>query len=195
MKGNKPSHILVMMALSIFMQFIGPASGQANTPCSSSMIRTFTPCMNYVTGSSYNTSSSPTTECCNSLGTIISDSIDCACLIITANVPLPTTFGVVNRALVVSLPGFCNSPGVPVLCKAASGSPLPSPGPVLFAPPPPSDISPGGPQAAQEIASLAPAASPSKTSSVKIRTVMSPFDSSPSCTISYTPTLMSFMDY
>ncbi|KAE8730675.1 hypothetical protein F3Y22_tig00002919pilonHSYRG00344 [Hibiscus syriacus] len=52
------------------------------------MISTFTPCLNFITGSSGNGSSSPTQGCCSSLKSIMSSSMDCACLIFTANIPL-----------------------------------------------------------------------------------------------------------
>ncbi|KAL0435711.1 UNVERIFIED_CONTAM: hypothetical protein Sradi_0279000 [Sesamum radiatum] len=95
------------------------------------MITTFTPCLNYVTGSS-GRGSSPTEDCCNSLKSLMNDGMDCACLIVTGNVPLSIPF--INRNLAISLPRLCQT-SVPVQCKA-SGDPLPPPGPVVLGPTP-----------------------------------------------------------
>ncbi|XP_009783797.2 uncharacterized protein LOC107830959 [Nicotiana tabacum] len=120
---------VVLLTLLIFSAF-KVLNGQINTACTSSIFRTFTPCFNYLTGSSGN-GSSPTEDCCNSLKSSMSDSIDCVCLIVTGNVPVSIPF---IRTLALSLPQACNN-GVPVQCSA-SGVPLPPPGPALFAPPP-----------------------------------------------------------
>ncbi|PKI34464.1 hypothetical protein CRG98_045145 [Punica granatum] len=101
------------------------------------MITSFTPCFNFITGSSGN-SNSPTEDCCDSFRSLMRTSVECTCLVITANVPIPLP---INRTLAISLPRACNNGGVPMQCKA-SGSPLPPPGPVLFAPPPPSLAAP-----------------------------------------------------
>ncbi|KAL2510701.1 Bifunctional inhibitor/lipid-transfer protein/seed storage 2S albumin superfamily protein [Abeliophyllum distichum] len=93
------------------------------------MVSSFTPCFNYLTGSSGN-GSSPTAECCNSLKNLMSDSMDCTCLIVTGNVPVSIPF--ISRALAISLPQMCKN-SVPLQCNA-TGITLPSPGPALFAP-------------------------------------------------------------
>ncbi|XWS36323.1 hypothetical protein CRYUN_Cryun20dG0075300 [Craigia yunnanensis] len=105
--------------------------GQISTACTASMISSFTPCLNFITGSTGN-GSSPNQGCCDSLKSLMSSSMDCACLIITANVPFQLP---INRILALSLPRACNIGGVPVQCKA-SGTPLPAPGPVPFLLPP-----------------------------------------------------------
>ncbi|KFK37566.1 hypothetical protein AALP_AA4G273400 [Arabis alpina] len=128
-----------------------------STPCTSSMISSFTPCLNFITGSSGG-SITPTAGCCDSLKSLTNTGMDCACLILTANVPLPTGF--INRTLSLGLPRACKMGGVPVQCQAA-GSPLPAPGPVpfLLAPPPPiSAFSPGASKA--EATTPAPAPAP-----------------------------------
>ncbi|KAE8686150.1 Bifunctional inhibitor/lipid-transfer protein/seed storage 2S albumin superfamily protein, putative isoform 1 [Hibiscus syriacus] len=68
-------------------------------------------------------SSSPTQGCCGSLKLLMGSSMDCACLIFTASVPIQLP---INRTLALSLPRACNMGGVPVQCKA-SGTPLPAP--------------------------------------------------------------------
>ncbi|CAK9155299.1 unnamed protein product [Ilex paraguariensis] len=94
------------------------------------MITSFTPCLNYITGStSGNRVAAPTSDCCNSLRSLMSTSMDCTCLIVTGNVPVSLPF---NANLAISLPQACSG-SVPLQCKA-SGVPLPAPGPVLFGP-------------------------------------------------------------
>ncbi|KAE8665434.1 putative mitochondrial ribosomal protein L24 [Hibiscus syriacus] len=53
----------------------------------------------------------------------MSGSMDCACLIFTASVPIQLP---INRTLAISLPQACNMDSVPVQCKAY-GTPLPAP--------------------------------------------------------------------
>ncbi|CAI9781183.1 unnamed protein product [Fraxinus pennsylvanica] len=93
------------------------------------MVSSFTPCFSYLTGSS-GTGSSPTAECCNSLKNLMSDSMDCTCLVVTGNVPVSIPF--ISRPLAISLPQMCKS-SVPLQCKA-TGIALPPSGPALFAP-------------------------------------------------------------
>ncbi|XP_015087166.2 SH3 domain-containing protein C23A1.17-like [Solanum pennellii] len=130
LKVSKSVHDIILLTLVLSFSTFKVVNCQINTACTSSIISTFTPCLNYLTGSSGN-GSSPTEDCCNSLKSSMSDSIDCICLIVTGNVPVSIPF---IRTLALSLPKACNS-GVPVQCSA-SGVPLPSPGPALFAPPP-----------------------------------------------------------
>ncbi|KAI3460899.1 hypothetical protein Pfo_017562 [Paulownia fortunei] len=121
------SATLAILLISIVFR----AKAQISTPCTSSMISSFTPCLNYVTGSS-GTGSPPTEDCCNSLKSLMTDNMDCVCLIVTGNVPVSIPF--INANLAITLPRVCKS-SVPLQCKA-SGVPLPPPGPVLFGPTP-----------------------------------------------------------
>lgn len=102
--------------ISFFMIILlitsSPASSQISTPCTNTLLSSFTPCLNYLTGST-NGGGSPTSDCCDSLGSLISSSAECACMIITGNVPIP-----INRALAISLPKICNSKSVPLQCKS-----------------------------------------------------------------------------
>ncbi|CAM9000414.1 unnamed protein product [Rhodiola kirilowii] len=116
---------------AVILVFISGVSvqGQITTPCTSSMVSSFTPCFNFITGSS-STGVSPSADCCNALKELTSTNRDCACLLINAGVPVSLP---INRTLAISLPRACNMPGVPIQCKA-TGSPLPSPGPASFGP-------------------------------------------------------------
>ncbi|XP_051141549.1 non-specific lipid transfer protein GPI-anchored 16-like [Andrographis paniculata] len=118
-----------MLGILTVLSTIVATDSQISTSCTSSMVATFTPCLNYVTGSGVR-GSSPTQDCCNSLKSLMSDGVDCGCLIVTGNVPLSIPY--VNRNLAISLPRMCRT-SVPIQCKA-SGDPLPAPGPALFGP-------------------------------------------------------------
>ncbi|KAJ0982526.1 hypothetical protein J5N97_010781 [Dioscorea zingiberensis] len=128
MEMSKYCSSLAMTLLLTILFLIGsPASAQITTACTNSMLSTFTPCLNFLTGST-NGGGSPTADCCDALGSLISSSADCACLIVTGNVPIP-----INRSLAITLPKVCNSKSVPLQCKATS-TPLPGPGPVAYSP-------------------------------------------------------------
>ncbi|XP_010545094.1 PREDICTED: non-specific lipid transfer protein GPI-anchored 2 [Tarenaya hassleriana] len=146
----------IVRAVAIITIAVAMSSGQQiRTPCTASMITTFTPCLNFVTGSSGG-ASTPTAGCCESFKALMGSGMDCACLILTANVPIPLFL---NRTLSLGLPRACNLPGLPLQCQAA-GTPLPAPGPVplLLSPPPPapSSLGPGGSKATATTPAPAP---------------------------------------
>ncbi|CAO2838453.1 unnamed protein product [Amaranthus hypochondriacus] len=117
--------------LACLMLLVLGANAQVPTsPCTTSMITTFTPCINYLTNSS-GSGTSPTSDCCNSLRSLMTNGTNCLCQIVTGGVPFRIP---INRTLAISLPRACNQPGVPVQCKAAQGAPVPAPGPVAFGP-------------------------------------------------------------
>lgn len=100
-------------ALAVLLIAAAPASGQVATSCTSMLITTFTPCLNFVTGST-NGGGSPTEQCCGSLAEMVRTGADCFCLILTGNVPFSLP---INRTLAVSLPKLCNSMSVPLKCR------------------------------------------------------------------------------
>ncbi|KAA0057312.1 non-specific lipid transfer protein GPI-anchored 2-like [Cucumis melo var. makuwa] len=87
--------------------------GQTPYPCTTSMMNNFTPCFNAITGSSSN-GSSQQESCCTSLRSLSGTSMDCACLLLTANVPVPLP---INAALGLILPSSCNISNLPAQCK------------------------------------------------------------------------------
>jgi hypothetical protein len=110
----KGSRLIAILATLLVISAI-LVNGQISTPCTASMISSFTPCFNFITGSTSNGSySSPTTGCCSSLQSLLSTSMGCGCLLITANVPVQLP---INRTLALSLPRACNIAGAPALCK------------------------------------------------------------------------------
>ncbi|XP_021747529.1 non-specific lipid transfer protein GPI-anchored 2-like [Chenopodium quinoa] len=131
---------VIVLAISLMVLDLGAYAQVPTSPCTSSMLSSFTPCVNYLTNSS-GTGSSPTTDCCNSLRNLMSNGTDCICQIVTGGVPFRLP---INRTTAISLPRACNQPGVPLQCKASPGAPVPAPGPVAFGPSasPASSISP-----------------------------------------------------
>ncbi|XP_035831051.1 proline-rich extensin-like protein EPR1 isoform X2 [Helianthus annuus] len=124
----------IFLAITVFT-----VSGQISTPCTVSMIASFTSCVNYITGSSANRGS-PTANYCKGVESLMTTSMDCTCVIVTGNVPfsLPSP---INQPLAITLPKACNSKSVPFQCKSTS-VPLPPAGPALFVPPPPPKVLP-----------------------------------------------------
>ncbi|CAN6281019.1 unnamed protein product [Urochloa humidicola] len=121
--------VAALVVAAVAMLAAAPASGQVATSCTASLITTFTPCLNFVTGST-NGGGSPTQQCCGSLAEMVRTSADCACLIFTGNVPFSLP---INRTLAISLPKLCSSMSVPLQCRDTATQ-IPAPGPVAFAP-------------------------------------------------------------
>ncbi|KAJ8558032.1 hypothetical protein K7X08_004798 [Anisodus acutangulus] len=126
MEGLKLLSIMAIVLMVFSTQIV---SGQVSTACSAAMLRSFSPCINFISNGGSN-NSSPTSDCCRSLKYVMSNGTDCLCLIVTGNVPFRVP---INRTLVISLPKACNMAGVPVQCKA-SPSPIPAPGPATLRP-------------------------------------------------------------
>ncbi|PHT38822.1 hypothetical protein CQW23_22395 [Capsicum baccatum] len=134
-----------------FMASLQTADGQIiNTPCNGPMINSFTPCMNFLTNSS-SSGASPTEDCCSALRTMMTNGMNCFCLIVTGGIPFQMPM---NPNMVMSLPSACNMPGVPLKCKA------PSP-PTVIAPGPRNDA--GVPSASPTAAPVSPPRSPKDT--------------------------------
>ena len=112
-KSHSNAVHIAIIALAMSMNYM--ASAQITTACSSSLISSFTPCLNFITGST-NGGGSPTSGCCDALGSLITSSTDCMCLIVTGNVPFNLP---INSALAITLPRLCNSQSVPFQCKGS----------------------------------------------------------------------------
>ena len=110
---NSFPSLKTLLATTLVIISIASVNAQISTPCTASMITSFTPCINFITGSSGG-GPSPTAGCCDSLRSLMSISRDCTCLIITGNVPFSLP---INRTLAISLPRACQSSGVPIQCK------------------------------------------------------------------------------
>ncbi|XP_040382207.1 non-specific lipid transfer protein GPI-anchored 20-like [Oryza brachyantha] len=166
--------VAVAAAMVVVAALLAPAAGQAvAASCTASLITSFTPCFNFVTGSSGGgngtAGSTPTADCCRSLAALIDTSAGCACLVLTGNVPLGIP---INRTLAVTLPRACNSMSVPLQCKDTSAQ-IPGAGvPVAVSPalPPLPPSPPATPEAGSPTTSPAvPAATPPATSQTQTR--------------------------
>ncbi|CAA2998376.1 Hypothetical predicted protein [Olea europaea subsp. europaea] len=101
-----------------------PVVGQTSRACTGAMLSSFGNCIGFL--ASRSNASSPTSDCCSSLKSLMSNGQDCLCLIVTGGVPFQVP---INRTLAISLPRACRMSGVPVECKATS-TPIPAPGPI-----------------------------------------------------------------
>ncbi|KAL7220411.1 hypothetical protein ACSBR2_013318 [Camellia fascicularis] len=79
---------------------IVPVHCQIQSPCTASMLSSFSPCMNFITNSTAS-GTSPTTDCCNSLRSLASNGTACLCLIATGSIPFQIP---INRTVAISLP-------------------------------------------------------------------------------------------
>ncbi|KAJ6431458.1 hypothetical protein OIU84_018855 [Salix udensis] len=146
------SRMTPFLAVALAVMIL-PVHGQINTACTTSVLATFTPCMNFLTNSTSANGTAPSADCCGSLKNLTSNGRDCFCLLVTGNIPFSIP---INRTLAISLPRACNMPGVPVQCQA-TGVPLPAPGPVTLGP----TLSPGVSPSASPKASVVPEPTPS----------------------------------
>ncbi|KDP40203.1 hypothetical protein JCGZ_02201 [Jatropha curcas] len=158
------SRMLAILAIALIVLINFPADGQISTPCTPSMLSTFSPCMNFLTNSSSN-GTSPSQQCCSSLKNLTSNGVDCFCLIATGSVPFQIP---INRSLAISLPRACNMPGVPLQCKA-TGSPVPASGPASLGPTLSPRISPSAsPKGASVVPEPTPSAIPPESSTTPV---------------------------
>ncbi|XP_075086011.1 uncharacterized protein LOC107802234 isoform X1 [Nicotiana tabacum] len=108
---------IVLAALPINAQF--PTS-----PCTSTMLTSFTPCLSFLANSSSN-GTTPSAGCCTALKTMMSNGTACLCVIATGGIPFQIP---INPNATMSLPRACNMAAVPFQCKASS-PPAAAPGP------------------------------------------------------------------
>uniref|UniRef100_A0A0E0AGE0 Bifunctional inhibitor/plant lipid transfer protein/seed storage helical domain-containing protein n=2 Tax=Oryza TaxID=4527 RepID=A0A0E0AGE0_9ORYZ len=175
MELNKAVAVAVAAAMvAVVAMVAAPASGQAvAASCTASLITSFTPCFNFITGSSGGGGGNgtaagggaPTAECCQSVAAMINTSASCACLVLTGNVPLGIP---INRTLAVTLPKACNSMSVPLQCKDTSAQ-IPAAGvPVAVSPAMP-PLPPSPPESTAGAGSPTATATPPATSQTQTR--------------------------
>ncbi|XP_031113486.1 pectinesterase inhibitor 10-like [Ipomoea triloba] len=121
-----PSLVIFALLLSL----TSPINAQiVNLPCSPSTLTSFVPCLTFVTN---NSTSSPSSTCCNVLKSVTSNGTSCLCFI-ASGAPFQVP---INRNLTLSLPRACQMPSMPIQCKASGvpGAPAPASSPVAGAP-------------------------------------------------------------
>ncbi|GAA0145308.1 hypothetical protein LIER_36105 [Lithospermum erythrorhizon] len=133
------SSIVYSLAISLIILCIPGIYGQINSPCTASMLTSFTPCMSFLTSGSNITQPPP--GCCNAISSLMGNSSDCFCQLATGNIFFRIP---INRTLAYSLPRACNMPNVTLQCqrknffnrfftrKSSSGSGSPAPAPGIF---------------------------------------------------------------
>ncbi|KAF7151564.1 hypothetical protein RHSIM_Rhsim02G0026800 [Rhododendron simsii] len=157
-----------------------PVYAQISIPCTTSMVSSFTPCINFVTNSS-STGASPTAGCCTSLASILSGGTDCMCQMATG----ATSVIPINRTLALSLPKACKMSRVPLQCKA---SPIPAPGPIAFTPTAPVVPNTVSPALAPEADGSSTVEADAPTADSGIRPVLNPSAARPS--YQFSPSLL-----
>ncbi|CAN0898103.1 Non-specific lipid transfer protein GPI-anchored 16 [Linum grandiflorum] len=112
---NGSNCVTIITIFLIWSSGVSKSQQIISTPCTTSMVSSFTPCINFITGSSSNGSStsSPAAGCCDAFKELVAASMDCACLVVMANVPIQLPF---VPPLSISLPRACKL-GVPLRCK------------------------------------------------------------------------------
>lgn len=140
--------LLPTIWILIFSMFGDPCLSQSTPDCSVTMIASFAPCISYLTTGG--STGSPASSCCRALGSLISRSSECTCLMLTGDGISPLPF---NKTSALFLPAFCQSSSVPIFqCNdvssnttfdfnpfagsSSSSSPLPPPVEITAAPSP-----------------------------------------------------------
>ncbi|CAA7399191.1 unnamed protein product [Spirodela intermedia] len=108
MERRRAVTVAVMVVVVAAAMARREVAAQSILACTVSMISSFTPCVNYLTGSS-NAQLAPTAECCGAFGGLLSSSTSCACQILTGSIPFGLPF---NRTLALKLPSYCNSTSI-----------------------------------------------------------------------------------
>lgn len=99
-KGNEMGLALVLVTM-----LLGRATAQSS--CTSTLT-SLAPCLNYVTGSSSN----PSSSCCSQFSNVVQSSPQCLCSLLNGG---GSTLGItINKTLALSLPGACNVKTPPV---------------------------------------------------------------------------------
>ncbi|KAI5680247.1 hypothetical protein M9H77_01474 [Catharanthus roseus] len=99
--GSKKVLETVLVLLFVTVVFWSEAESQSSD-CNN-VIVSLSPCLDYITG---NSSSSPSSQCCNQLSNVIKAQAQCLCEVINGN---SSSHGVkINQTRAFELPGACN---------------------------------------------------------------------------------------
>lgn len=117
-------HYYVSFLSCIIVLAILPINAQIVTsPCTATMLTSFTPCLNFLTNG--NGTATPSAGCCNALKTMMGNGSACLCVIAAGGIPFQIP---ISPNATMSLPQACNMARVPLQCKASS-PPAAAPGP------------------------------------------------------------------
>ncbi|PHT49509.1 hypothetical protein CQW23_09256 [Capsicum baccatum] len=115
--------IFFLLSCLVFLATMPINAQIVTSPCTATMLTSFTPCMNFLTN---NGTAAPSAGCCNALKTMMGNGSACLCVIATGGIPFQIP---INPNTTMSLPRACNMGRVPLQCKASS-PPAAAPGPV-----------------------------------------------------------------
>lgn len=149
---RKCRSLIAILALVAFLAGAGinEVAAQSSSVCSSPSVD-LTPCLNIITGSNNGVpTGSPSKECCAAMQTAADGGVGCFCQLVTTSNPI----GLINRSLVLSIPGLCRVKTQPLdQCEANAGvpftAPTASPGSIP-APAPAKDLAPSSSSADSE---------------------------------------------
>ncbi|XP_060189989.1 non-specific lipid transfer protein GPI-anchored 20-like [Lycium barbarum] len=118
-------YVLFLSCIIVFATL--PINAQIVTsPCTATMLTSFTPCLNFLANSNRNNgTAAPSPGCCNALRTMMGNGTACLCVIANGGIPFQIP---INPNTTMSLPRACNMARVPLQCKASS-PPAAAPGP------------------------------------------------------------------
>ncbi|XP_027937761.1 non-specific lipid-transfer protein-like protein At2g13820 [Vigna unguiculata] len=113
----KMSVVLVMMSM-----LCAGAAAQSSS-CTNALV-SLSPCLNYIAGNS----STPSSECCSKLATVVSSQPQCLCEVLNGGT---SSLGItINQTQALALPTACNVQTPPTTqCKAASPAESPNSNP------------------------------------------------------------------
>nr|QPK41159.1 alpha-amylase inhibitor [Solanum verrucosum]QPK41161.1 alpha-amylase inhibitor [Solanum verrucosum] len=118
-------HYSISFLSCIIVLAILPINAQIVTsPCTATMLTSFTPCLNFL--SNGNGTATPSPGCCNALRTMMGNGSACLCVIASGGIPFQIP---INPNTTMSLPRACNMARVPLQCQAST-PPAAAPGPV-----------------------------------------------------------------
>nr|QPK41132.1 alpha-amylase inhibitor [Solanum tuberosum subsp. andigenum] len=148
-------HYSISFLSCIIVLAILPINAQIVTsPCTATMLTSFTPCLNFL--SNGNGTATPSPGCCNALRTMMGNGSACLCVIATGGIPFQIP---INPNTTMSLPRACNMARVPLQCQAST-PPAAAPGPVGTEAPSASPTSAPSPKGTTAFNPMSPALAP-----------------------------------
>ncbi|XP_057517516.1 non-specific lipid transfer protein GPI-anchored 5-like [Amaranthus tricolor] len=125
-----PKYVIVIVlaiSLTCTITIAQPSSSGISNECTNVLV-TLSPCLNYITGNS----STPSSDCCTQLGSVVRSSPKCLCEVLNGGSSLAAGLNI-NATQALTLPAACNVKTPPrSICNNAlspAGSPTGSPTP------------------------------------------------------------------
>ncbi|XP_043693858.1 non-specific lipid transfer protein GPI-anchored 5-like [Telopea speciosissima] len=108
--------VTLIAAVTTMMLWVG---GAAQSSGCTNVIVSMAPCLNYITGSSSN----PSSSCCQQLASVVQSQPQCLCKVLNGGSSVTAALGIsINQTLALALPGACNVKTRPVsACNVVNG--------------------------------------------------------------------------